>query len=369
MGVCQFIYQRSATTFNRGYQQRENGQQCSNTANFSNGTLCGLHRKRIVVQNTGNDERNSFPRLYSSEEERRWVNEARRRTDFEVCLKRGCVICGQRTDRTELKIVSEDELMKARGLLSPSECYEQIPKEEFMYRGYYNRFNGMILDPAGFLNEDEIMEGSPFIARMCTTCHSSLHKRSLPSLALANNLWTGVGCIAALEGLNWIEEKLLSRVHVSVQVQKCRMRGNFRWDSYHPQRRLKGHIISYPVDPTMVLNKLPLTGEKLNGLVKIIFVSRHKRMSLQEASKLRFFLIRRDKYRRALEWLILNNPLYKDVQVDHSALEKLPIDGIMPEVYECITFCNKMKDNMKGHSRYDEVDDDDDDNSGTSPMI
>ena len=110
------------------------------------------------------------------------------------------------------------------------------------------------------------------------------------------------------------------------------MRGNFRWDAYHPQRRIKGHIVSYPVDPTAVLDKLPLTPETLNGLVKIVFVSRYNRVSLQEASKLRFFLVRRVKVMRALEWLITYNPLYRDVRIDQTALERLPLNGILPEV-------------------------------------
>jgi hypothetical protein len=87
-------------------------------------------------------------------------------------------------------------------------------------------------------------------------------------------------------------------------------------------------------------------------LVKVVFMSKQK-PSFQEASKSRFFLVRQEKVLCALLWLKEHNPLYKDVELDY---EQLPQEGMIPEIYNCMTFCNRMKEDSKAHSRYDAPD-------------
>jgi hypothetical protein len=55
-------------------------------------------------------------------------------------------------------------------------------------------------------------------------------------------------------------------------------------------------------------------------------------------------------------WLKEHNPLYKDIELDYEALAELPEEGMIPEAYSCMTFCNRMKDDSKAHSRYDAPD-------------
>ena len=69
-----------------------------------------------------------------------------------------------------------------------------------------------------------------------------------------------------------------------------------------------------------------------------------------------FFLVRREKVLRALVWLKEHNPLYKDIELDYEALGQLPEEGMIPEIYNCMTFCNQMKEDWKAHSRYDAPD-------------
>ena len=113
--------------------------------------------------------------------------------------------------------------------------------------------------------------------------------------------------------------------------------------------------MTYPADPMVNLHHLPLTPAGLVQLVKVVFLTK-RQVSLQEASKLKFFLIHRERVFHALEWLKANNPLYKDIELDHDTLAQLPVEGIVPEVYDCIMFCNQMKEDSKGHSRYDILD-------------
>jgi hypothetical protein len=147
-----------------------------------------------------------------------------------------------------------------------------------------------------------------------------------------------------------------------VSIQKCRELSKWGVDKFYPQRKLKGNISTFPIDPTVLLDKLLLRGEDIGGLMKIVFMSSRNRISLREASWPRFFIVRCRKVEMTLRWLILNNPLYANVELDEEALSGLPEDGIIPEVYESITFCDKVSDDLAGHSRYDEPD------QGLSPL-
>ena len=78
----------------------------------------------------------------------------------------------------------------------------------------------------------------------------------------------------------------------------------------------------------VTLKKLPIGGKELMGLVKVVFMSSRRVISLQDACRMCFFLIRCKKVEIALRWLISNNLLYKDVELDEEVLSSLPSDGI-----------------------------------------
>lgn len=300
---------------------------------------------------------NSFPRIQTDAEERMCVDEVRRRTSPENVMLRSCVVCGRLHGRSDLIYMMEKELLASKDLLHAGSYYDNVPCHHFEYGGAHVGMDGLVLDRLGFLRADEVVEGSPLMVRVCKTCEKGLSKRKLPDLALANGLWTGVGAVRELNGMTWIEEKTISMCHVSIQIQKCREVKQWHMDGFHPQRKIKGNISTFPVDPTVTLKKLPISGKELVGLVKVVFMSSRRSISLQDACRMRFFLIRRKKVEIALRWLISNNLLYKDVELDEEALSSLPNDGIPTEVYEAITFCDKVTEDMMGHSRYDQADD------------
>jgi hypothetical protein len=115
------------------------------------------------------------------------------------------------------------------------------------------------------------------------------------------------------------------------------------------------------MSPTVMSNKLPLSGGQMTGLVKVVFISSRRRITLQQACRMRFFVVRRRKVEVALRWLIANNPLYQEVELCEETLSSLPVDGIPSEVYDSITFCDKVVEDMMGRSRYDEEDDEEPD--------
>ena len=225
MRQCQFVYQDGRQSNHIG------GSRCKKEAKYRAGMLCQLHRRRKTGVNgiglEGGKQDHSFPRLFTHEEERRWVDEARKRTSPAENMRATCVVCGRLTEHQDVVIVTEFGLLRARHLLRRPDCYKHVPDSEFMYGVGYSRVEGLVLNQEGFLKEDEIAYGTPIMARMCKACHDVLHKDKLPVEALANCLWMGAGQVDALSGLTWVEEKLISRVHVSVQVQKCRILRNW----------------------------------------------------------------------------------------------------------------------------------------------
>lgn len=360
---CQFTFRHRRRDSEAAHAA---GDRCLELATQHQNTLCNKHRRRARFSNAAetNDDAsvaastadNSFPRIMTGDEERICVDEARRRTSPESFVMRSCITCGGLSTGLDLVYRSEKELMESRHLLQNSKYYPSVTHPHFLYNGAHSGLNGMVLDRRGFLNSDEVVEGAPLMVRLCKSCDKSLTAGRLPDLALANGLWSGVGLVPELSGLSWIEEKMIARCHISVQIQKCRHVVQWHIDGFHPQRKLQGNISTFPVEPTVALNKLPLSGNDMVGLVKVVFMSSRAKMSLQQACRLRFFIVRRRRVETALRWLILNNPLYQEVQLDEAVLSSLPEDGIPLQVYESITFCDKVVEDMIGHSRYDQPD-------------
>ena len=55
--------------------------------------------------------------------------------------------------------------------------------------------------------------------------------------------------------------------------------------------------------------------------------------------------VRRQKIYDALTWLIQNNPLYSNVQIDHEALNTLPNNGVPSSILTVETDDNIVTDN------------------------
>ena len=84
------------------------------------------------------------------------------------------------------------------------------------------------------------------------------------------------------------------------------------------QRAYGGHCINLPQNVSEVVNSLPRYAED----IKVIIVKmKGKNDTCKDA------LVRRQKVEKALRWLIHNNPVYKDIQINNDALQKLPGSG------------------------------------------
>lgn len=78
----------------------------------------------------------------------------------------------------------------------------------------------------------------------------------------------------------------------------------------------KGHAVNVMQNIQSVATRLPRTVATLDYVVV-------RRRGADGAAS-RKFRVRREKVRGASEWLIANNPLYKDIRLDEDALASLP---------------------------------------------
>jgi len=363
---CQFVYIRAKD----GYV---GGGRCENSVHTRVGDFCRKHLENKHRYSNRNlyqhSERgiesahaiaspplssNEFPRVHSREELQAWVEEARQRTDPKANWRRGCIVCGRSTMDSDMTSVTGRELKELKERLEPTlaRCYGYIDASVLEHGGALYEADGLPIDRNGQLSAEESVLGSPFVGRACKSCYEAMAKGKVPHFCLGNGLWSGVELDTPLKDLTWIEEKLVARVHVSVQIQKCRMFRAWAADGFHPQRQVQGHILSYPMEPTTVLQRLPLSPNRLVGLIKVVFVSK-RRISQHEAINLRFYVVRREKVVNALRWLIQHNPQYRDIELDEDAIAQLPANGIPDAVYQHFTFSDQVDAGAAGHSRYD----------------
>ncbi|KAF5711868.1 ATP-dependent DNA helicase PIF1 [Fusarium mundagurra] len=118
-----------------------------------------------------------------------------------------------------------------------------------------------------------------------------------------------------LPELTQVEEMLISRVHVHVQVM------TYRGQQY----KYKGHVINFLKDIGQVYRQLLLLPQHLD-----VIILRPQNQTAQPHMIRQFrgqFRVRQAHIRQWLEFLRANHPGYRDIVVDEEHLSQLPVDG------------------------------------------
>ncbi|KZS90830.1 hypothetical protein SISNIDRAFT_475274 [Sistotremastrum niveocremeum HHB9708] len=89
------------------------------------------------------------------------------------------------------------------------------------------------------------------------------------------------------------------------------------------QRGMKGNIIVFPQRPDRLLDILPPSVDDIITPICVVFVGSCKPSKVWLKNNAKPLVVRREKVRRALQWLQRNNPLYSDVRIDHELLNSL----------------------------------------------
>jgi hypothetical protein len=182
---------------------------------------------------------------------------------------------------------------------------------------------------------------------ICARCRRRDKNRAEdePELFSKDNLMDPGSVPEHLPALTQVEEMLIARVHVCLEVRQIRGQ----------QYKYTGHIINFLRDVGKVYRKLPLLPQDLEiVLLRPAGSSANPRIQRQFS---RDFRVRREAVRVWLEYLQTNHPGYLDIDVDNEVLSQLPDDGT---VIDSIA----TEETDEPHSNADEgaeVDADDDD--------
>lgn len=123
---------------------------------------------------------------------------------------------------------------------------------------------------------------------------------------------------AGLPQLTAIEEVLIARVHVSINVYQ------YRGAQYHYQ----GHVAMFMSDNRKIYRCLPLLPDEVD-VIRLVPASTTSTSQLNRlaAQHSKSFLVRRAAVQAWLEWLVKNHPGYADVEINHARLRSLPEQG------------------------------------------
>ena len=161
---------------------------------------------------------------------------------------------------------------------------------------------------------------------LCNSCAIQLDNHCLPSAALANYRWLGE-IPDALQGLTWIEERLIARAHISGMILRLERQSNASYLG------IKGHAVLYPQDTRTLLDILPLPPSRLPDMIRVVWTGKSSPTIAELRTKLS---VRTKRVYDALLWLCRNNEDYKNVIIDHSEFAKWPPVYVVTDLLDCM---------------------------------
>ena len=203
----------------------------------------------------------------------------------------------------------------------------------------------LMINPDGVTPESAETEIS---LQLCVRCDSSLQKGKLPRLAIANlNVLGSVP--PEMKNMTMVEEMLVTRCRAKCCIVKLQdHRTNVSLPS--SQRAIKGNIIVYPQRVEGLANMLPPPVDDVIHPICVLFVGQTLPTRSWLKDKAYPLVVRREVVRQNLVWLKAHNPLYKDIEIDETRLQALPVDGLLDYNIEHIP----SSDHLEAlESRYD----------------
>ncbi|KAJ3530439.1 hypothetical protein NMY22_g8569 [Coprinellus aureogranulatus] len=188
-----------------------------------------------------------------------------------------------------------------------------------------------LLDPRGrYLDHN-----SEWKLRFCRDCWSHCSRGRVPPLSLANHNYIGP-IPDELSQLSYVEEQMIARCRAKVSVIKMYNKDKLDSVQTEPawspviQRGLKGNIIVFPQEPSELAEILPPSVEEVAKPIVMVFIGNSKPTDEWLREKATPLLVRPAYVRRALVWLKENNPLYREIEINETELQKMPEEFILP---------------------------------------
>ena len=155
---------------------------------------------------------------------------------------------------------------------------------------------------------------------VCAKCQQSLRNNKVPHLALCINLWIGP-VPSKLSELNMVEKMLVARV----QHNACFVWVNYGLPEGYGMAKMISQAIAFELPVSKIYSALPPPLDDLNDVLAVMFTGPASSCQ-NEYRHLSPLLVHHSHIEHALNWLILNNPDYEDININDENLEQYPED-------------------------------------------
>ncbi len=149
--------------------------------------------------------------------------------------------------------------------------------------------------------------------------------------------------LAPLEDLTFAEEVVTARAHPVVTILKLRPNNSFNLGTY---RGVCRHSVLLPQNPRLLLILLPSETTSVDDVVRVVWAGKTS-PQLEQLS--RFVSIRKHRVIGALQWLVANNPLYENIQINHYLLKTWEDEFIPSGIVDNIVHCNADQHEREGY--------------------
>jgi hypothetical protein len=148
---------------------------------------------------------------------------------------------------------------------------------------------------------------------VCERCLRNDRDREIQLFGFNNNM--DPGDMPDLPVLTQIEEMLIARVHVFVEVRQVRGQ----------QYKYSGHVVNFLRNTGKIYDKLPLLPPDLEMvLLRPSNTASNPRLNRQFVHD---FKVRRDNIVRWLHFLRVHHPGYRTIEIEQANIDRLPLDG------------------------------------------
>ncbi|KAF7333268.1 ATP-dependent DNA helicase [Mycena sanguinolenta] len=229
-----------------------------------------------------------FPILLPQSEKDQIVREFREATS-NVALKRyECSFCGkfESAIHTTLRLANDLDISLLTKAVMELRTISRQPRIE-------------VFNPQSIINGRYVL---------CHLCNSAINKNgfsSIPLRSYANGLWIGK-VPEELQDLTFLEEQCIARARATKCMYKLNMGPT-------GQLAARGNVCILPQDTASLITAMPVPLFRLRDEICVILVGSPDVEVTHDMLKKTPLLVRREKIRKALFWLIDHNPLYADL--------------------------------------------------------
>lgn len=180
----------------------------------------------------------------------------------------------------------------------------------------------------------------------CMTCYRQIIESKPPKFGSTSqiNVCTCQNYPDALNDLTLVEEAVIARAHPVISILKLRPAGASLSASY---QRIRGHAVVLPQNPGPLLTLLPSSSLELHDVIRVVWAGKRPHT---EGDIRPFGRIRKNKILEALIWLRENNPLYGDIDINHTLLDNWEDEFVPTGIVNRVLRCDPDSEEREGYA-------------------